>query len=216
MEWYNTGYSRKYIQGYHMTMIPLRRVVQLPAYCGPATLAMMLSQYNIIASQRAVAQRGNAEQLIDDNGMRIDQLALATRNIAPHLRMWAKRDATFEDIDVLINQFNLPVGVEWQEIGANEQWEDDNGHYSVIIGIDMEKHMLTIRNPDSCEDEDDETYTFETFDKAWFDTNVVGPDAPEEAQEWMDDYHVLFVVAPKDLAFPEQLNLKRVRVPSRF
>lgn len=199
-----------------MTMIPLHRVVQLPAYCGPATLAMMLSQYNIIADQRAIAQEGKAVDFIEDHGTRIDQLALATRNIAPHLRMWAKRDATFEDIDTLINKLGLPVGVEWQDVGANDQWDDDNGHYSVIIGIDMENRTLTIRNPNDCDEVDDKEYTFEIFDKAWFDTNEVGPDAPEEAQDWMDDYHVLFVVAAKDYIFPEHLTLKKVRVPARL
>ena len=199
-----------------MTVIPLRRIVQLPAYCGPATLGMMLSQYGVIAGQRAIAQEGRAESLIQDLGTRIDQLALATRNIASHLRMWAKRNATFEDINTLINISGLPVGVEWQDVGANAQWEDDNGHYSVVIGIDMEDKTLTIRNPETCGDGTDQTHTFESFDKAWYDTNLVGEDAPDEAKEWMDDYHVLFVIAPKDMVFPETLNLKKVRVPSRF
>lgn len=199
-----------------MTTIPLRRVAQLTAHCGPATLAMMLSQYNVIASQKAIAQRGNAEKNIKDKGMRIDQLALATREIAPHLRMWAKRDATFEDIQVLVNELNLPVGVEWQEIYPGCEEDDDRGHYSVILAIDMENKVIVVRDPDEMFIDEDRVLSQDTFEKLWFDTNEIGDDAPEEAQAWMDDYHVLFVIAPKDYTFPESLNLKKVRVPARF
>lgn len=203
-----------------MTAIPLRRITQLPAFCGPASLAMMLSQHGVEVDQQAIATATNATDLEKD-GTRIDQLARAVKTLAPDYRMWAKRNATLWDVDVLIHTRRYVVGVEWQGLWTTEQLKemgdsgdvnaDDLGHYSVITGIDMKKNTLVIQDPSTYYAGTRE-FTFEAFEKRWFDTNKVGSDAPEEAKEWMDDYHVLFIVAPKDSVFPEALQLKKVRM----
>lgn len=205
-----------------MTALPLKRILQIPAFCGPATLAMLLSQYNLEVSQVKIAGAGNALKDVLELGMRIDQLALATRRIAPNLRMWAKHDATFEDLNKLINIHGLAVGVEWQGLWE-EDWEeddidgalnaDDPGHYSVIVSIDMEKRELMLRDPSTYFQDKDRTFAFENFEKLWFDANEVGKDAPEESRAWSNDVHVVFVVMPREKSLPEALGLKKVRVP---
>lgn len=193
-----------------MTAVPLKRILQLPAFCGPATLSMLLSQYSIDIDQQKVGLYADALDRLEEYGTRIDELALAVRRIDPNLSMWAKRDATLEDIDVLINTHTLAVGVEWQ--GDIFFRGDDAGHYSAVIGINLEKKTILIRDPEY--KDRDRKFRFKTFLKRWYDTNIVGADAPEEAKEWMDDYHVIFVVAPKDRIELEKLGLKKVRISS--
>ena len=211
-----------------MTAITLKRIAQLPAFCGPATLEIMLSQHGIPVQQKTIAQSANALKDIDTLGMRIDQLALAVRKLAPHLTVWAKRDASFEDLDVLINTYSLPVAIEWQWVWTEDQFHnrehakeifydgDDPGHWSVITGIALSDKKLMIQDPSIDYFEKDREFGFEEFEKRWFDINNVDDDAPEEAKEWMNDYHVLFVIAPKSQVFPESLGLKKVRIAATY
>ncbi len=207
-----------------MTTIPLSRVTQIPEFCGPAVLEILFSQYNIHVDQLAIARAGNALYHMETIGMRIDQLALAVRTLAPNLRVWAKRDATFNDIHILINKYKLAVGVEWmgyweKEIVSEEDiglaLASDPGHYSAVVAIDIKKKKLTLCDP-SMYYLNDRVFSFDIFEKMWFDTNIVGSDAPTEAKEWMDDYHVVFVVAPKTTQFSEELGLQKVRVPQEI
>src|SRR5436309_2758085 len=84
-------------------------VLQLPCWCGPATLAMMLSQFDIDVDQQTVGKYADASNHMEELGTRPDELALAVRRINPELRLWAKRDASLEDIDVLINKYKIAV-----------------------------------------------------------------------------------------------------------
>lgn len=214
-----------------MTAITLKRIAQLPAFCGPATLEIMLSQHGIPVPQKTIAQiaqSANALKDIDADGMRIDQLALAVRKLAPHLTIWAKRDASFEDLDTLINTYSLPVAIEWQWVWTEDQLhnrehaketsvdDDDPGHWSVVTGITLEEKKLMIQDPSIDYYETDREFGFDEFEKQWFDINNVGDDDPEEAKEWMNDYHVLFVIAPKSQIFPESLGLKKVRIAATY
>lgn len=210
-----------------MTKITVKRVAQLDAFCGPASLVTMLSQHGVVVDQKDVAKVAHAMKDIERLGMRIDQLALAIRRLAPHLAMWAKRDATMQDLDVLVNRFSLACGVEWQEPWCEEELADlkeegcnpdetDQGHYSVITGVDLEKKQILMQNPSYYRYHKDQLLSFEEFEKQWFDTNQVSNEAPEEAKEWMHDYHVLFVIAPKSMVFPEELVLKKVRIAPTF
>jgi hypothetical protein len=207
-----------------MTAIQLKRIAQLEAYCGPASLAILCSQYGLDVTQESIAEKANAVEHTEKYGMRIDQMALAIRKIAPHLTLLAKRNASLQDVDLLINTYNIAVGVEWQGIFEDEEenpetpWDDpdDLGHYSVITGINLEDQKLLVQDPSDGYSEENREFDLETFEKRWFDTNEVGEDAPEEAKIWMQDYHVLFLLAPKDMVFPEELGLKKVRVAPTF
>jgi hypothetical protein len=207
-----------------MTAITLKRIAQLPAFCGPASLSIMLSQHGVFIEQKDVAKAAQALANIETFGMRLDQLALAVRKLAPHLTVWAKRNAKFQDLDTLINSYNLPVGIEWQGVWTEEELkktdnifdDGDLGHYSVVTGISLDEKKLMIQDPSLEYYLKDRPFALETFDKRWFDTNEVGEDAPDEAKEWMHDYHVLFVIAPKNLVFPESLGLKKVRIAPSY
>ena len=201
-----------------MTAIPLKRVVQLPAFCGPATVCMLLSQHGVDVSQEEIAQKGNALDRVLIHGMRLDELALAVRSVAPELRLWAKRNATLQEMEHLIETYKLPVGVEWHDDLTEDDEilteDEDPGHYSVILSVDPEKKELLMRDPSSLWKDNDRLLTFEEFEKRWFDTNDVVADAPEEAKAWMDDYHVMYVIAPRTMQFPPDIGLKKVRVPA--
>ncbi len=191
-----------------MTAVPIKRILQWPCWCGPATLAMMLSQFDIDVDQRTVGEYADAIDRMDDYGTRPDELALAVRRINPELRLWAKRDASLEDIDVLINTYKLAVGIEWQ--GDIFFKNDDAGHFSVVTAINLEKKTILVRDPEY--EEKDRRFRFKTFLKRWFDTNLTGSDVPEEAKDWMDDYHMLFVIGGINAPQLETLGLKKIRV----
>ena len=208
-----------------MTVISLRRILQLPAFCGPASLEIVLSQHGLRVHQKAVVKAAHVtSKHVEIYGMRLDQLALAVRKLAPKHVMWAKRNATAQDIHTLVNTYNLAVGIEWQGVWTDaELWDprtqtfdDDVGHYSVVTGINLEEKKLTIQDPDYYYYAKNREFDIETFEKRWFDTNVVGEDAPEEAKEWMQDYHVLFVVAPQNTAFEPELGLQKVRIAPTY
>jgi ABC-type bacteriocin/lantibiotic exporter with double-glycine peptidase domain len=198
------------------------------AFCGPAVLAMLLSQHGVILEQHAIPKAAHVSaKQIDDLGMRLDQLALAVRKLAPNYTLWAKRHATFEDLHLFVNTYRLACGVEWQEKTSEEELEDlkkegvdpekiDMGHYSVVTGIDMEAKKLTLQNPSYYAHKKEQVFSIDEFESRWFDTNQLEKDAPEEAQEWIDDNHVLFLVAPKAMSFPESIGIKKIRIAPTF
>ena len=198
------------------------------AFCGPAVLAMLLSQHGVALEQRAIPKAAHVSaKQIDDLGMRLDQLALAVRKLAPNYTLWAKRHATFEDLHLFVNTYRLACGVEWQEKTSEEELEDlrkegvdpekiDMGHYSVVTGIDMDAKKLSLQNPSYYAHKKEQVFSIDEFESRWFDTNQLEKDAPEEAQDWIDDNHVLFLVAPRAMVFPESIGLKKIRIAPTF
>lgn len=92
----------------------------------------------------------------------------------------------------------------------------DMGHYSVVTGIDMETKKLSLQNPSYYAHKKEQVFSIDEFESRWFDTNQLEKDAPEEAQDWIDDNHVLFLVAPKAMSFPETLGLKKIRIAPTY
>src|SRR5512133_2564863 len=84
------------------------------SHCGPAVIQMLLSNLGIEVSQEAVAEAGGATELIELNGMRVDQLARAVRVLAPDARFWYKDHSSLDDLIRLVSEYRYPVGVEWQ------------------------------------------------------------------------------------------------------
>lgn len=205
-------------------MLQLKRIGQiLDGYCAPATLAILYSQYGFHVDQADIVKKANARTFIDKHGMRLDQMSRAVRTITPHLSLFAKRNATLEDLDVLINTYNFAVGVEWQGIfeydtvpGAPKVEPGDDGHCSVIVGIDLKERRLFLQDPSEGYEDKNREFDLEVFAKRWFDTNDVEVNDPDEAKEWKQDNQVLFVLAPRHMSFPEAMGLKKVRVAPIF
>lgn len=192
----------------------MHRISQITdSHCGPAVIQMLLSNLGINVSQGDVAMAGGATDLIELHGMRVDQLAQAVRVLAPEAQFWYKYNATLDDIQALLTEHHYPVGVEWQglfddEGNELEDPEPDYGHYSVITHLDRERDQLIIVDPYKDYVSRDRIFTLHDFDERWWDFNEVTNSATGKP-EWVEDYHMLFIVTPKDTPFPAQLGLKR-------
>jgi hypothetical protein len=72
------------------------------SHCGPAVIQMLLSHVGVHIHQEDVAEMGGAASLIDLNGMRVDQLALAVKKLAPHVEFWYKDHAVLQELIDLV------------------------------------------------------------------------------------------------------------------
>jgi hypothetical protein len=191
----------------------LKRTTQITeSHCGPATIQMLLSNVGVDVTQDKVAEAGDATELIERNGMRVDQLARAVVLLASEVEFWYKMHAELSDLIALITEHQYPVGVEWQGIfdDDEEDTSDDNdyGHYSLISHIDIEKQALIVVDPYKDFVSRDRILSFDEFVERWWDYNEV-MNIETGKPELVKDTHLMFIVTPKDVTFPEQLGMVR-------
>lgn len=91
------------------------------SHCGPAVIQMLLAYLGIEVAQDAVAEAGGANDLIEMNGMRVDQLAKAVSILAPQARFWWKTNADLDELVTIVRKYQYPVGVEWQGVFEDEE-----------------------------------------------------------------------------------------------
>jgi hypothetical protein len=188
---------------------------------------MLLSNLGIDVSQESVAEAGGAKDLIELNGMRVDQLAQAVLQLAPQVRFWFKENSTLEELILIVSHYRYPVGVEWQglfedfdddeevEEGEDDEEEDDSesedddyGHYSIITHIDRRKRQLIVADPYKDYISQDRIFSFWEFEERWWDTNeVINPKTGRSRLK--EDYHMMFILTPKRTIFPLKLGMNR-------
>jgi hypothetical protein len=95
------------------------------SHCGPATISMLLSNLGIEVTQEQVAEAGGASSLIELNGMRVDQLALAVRRLAPQVVFYYKDHAALAELVRVVQDHHCPAGVEWQGVFEDEEDEEE-------------------------------------------------------------------------------------------
>jgi len=174
---------------------------------------MLLSNLGIEVSQQAVAEAGGATDLIDLHGMRVDQLARATRQLAPQTQFWYKEHSRFWELIALVNKYRYPVGVEWQglfedEDSPQESETEDNdfGHYSVVTYADRRNRQLMIVDPYKDYRERERIFGFADFRGRWWDTNEI-TDPLTGKPRLVEDYHMMFIITPREAGFPLDLGM---------
>ncbi|RPH75081.1 hypothetical protein EHM76_02375 [bacterium] len=186
------------------------------AHCGPAVAQMLLSNLGIDVTQEQVAEAGGVSEVIGTDGMRVDQIARAVRSLAPQAQFWFKENARLADLIELVAHYRYPVGVEWQGLftepgvdeGESETEDTDYGHYSVITHIDRRRRQLIIADPYKDYIAQARIFTFKELLERWWDTNEITD--PETGKALLvEDYHMLFFVAPVEAEFPPELGLVR-------
>ena len=194
----------------------VNRICQISeAHCGPAVIQMLLGHLGIFVTQEEVAEAGEVTDRIEIHGMRVDQLGRAVQRLAPTTQFWYKKNAKLEELIELITLHKFPVGVEWQGVFSTDEDEDededeesDYGHYSVIPHIDLERKELIIVDPYKDFVSQDRIFSIDAFVERWWDTNeTVDPRTGKE--KLVEDYHMMFIIAPKEATFPQKLKMKR-------
>jgi hypothetical protein len=197
-------------------MVTVRQITQITnAHCGPAVVQMMLESIGVYVAQEEVVIVGRAEELIQDYGMRVDQLAEAVSMLAPQTRFWYKYRADMSDVQVILGR-GYGVGVEWQglfyETEEEEQEEDppdfnDRGHYSIIVNADEDYEEMVFIDPHRQFSGRKRLFSLPTFLRRWWDVNYY-VDPLTKAVTQSKSERVLFFITPDTELFPHDLGCK--------
>lgn len=177
-------------------------------HCGPAVIQMLLENIGVTVTQEEITDAAGAIHTIATHGTRVDQLAKAVNELAPHARLWYKEKGTPEDLEYVLEVCKFPVGVEWQGLfGDVDEEDDDYGHYSIISHIDKWKAELIVVDP--YKDFVDQNRILKTniFLTRWWDYNEIqDPETGEKT--FKKDEQLFFVVVPRTVSFPMELGMQ--------
>lgn len=192
---------------------PTQRIYQISeSHCGPAVIQMLLGHLNIEVTQDQVADAGGACETIEEHGMRVEQLAQAVREMRPDVQFWYKRNAKLSELATVVMTYGYPAGVEWQGLfeasEAEESDDGDYGHFSIVTYVDEENQQVIIADPYKDFYTQDRIFSFEFFNRRWWDTNEV-IDAKTGRPKYVEDYHMMFIITPKDELFPRTLKMRK-------
>jgi ABC-type bacteriocin/lantibiotic exporter with double-glycine peptidase domain len=177
-------------------------------HCGPAVVQMLLENIGVHVSQDAITEAAGATHTIETHGTRVDQLAKAVHELAPHARLWHKEKASFEDLEYVLTEKKFPVGVEWQGLFEDQDNDDeDNGHYSIVAHIDKARDELIVVDPYKDFVDQNRIINISTFKNRWWDFNEV-KDLETGEKMLKKDEQLLFVIAPLDVRFPDELQMQ--------
>lgn len=183
----------------------LKRIAQINSYyCGPATMQMLLSFHNVHVDQQQIVDSLGINNKISTHGMTIQEMGQFIKQYYPQHQFWYKFDSTISELSQLVNQFNLPVGVEWQGVfdydSQEEADDDDPGHYSIITQISTANNQIMIADPYEVYAGTDRNFSVLQFERRWWDINEIN-------HQEVDDYHGLFLITTSDFSFPSPLQL---------
>ena len=194
----------------------IHQIMQISeSHCGAAVLQMLLENLGVTTSQQTIVEAARAEDSIEENGLRVDQIAVASNRIAPHLTFWYKYYSSVEDIKYLL-QKNIAIGVEWQGLFYKSIQEEENevedetdfGHYSVISFYDEELQQLVIVDPYKDFLNQNRVFDLDVFLARWWDTNEV-VDPYTGKKEIVEDNRLLFFITDSAEEMPEEMGFKQ-------
>lgn len=189
------------------------------SHCGAAVLQMLLETLGVTTDQKTIVEAARVENIIEEHGMRIDQIATACNRIAPHLTFWYKYYSSLEDLKYLLKK-DIAVGVEWQglfyqSLEEEEEEEDreetDYGHYSVISFYDEELQQLVIVDPYKDFANQNRVFSLATFLERWWDTNEISNEHTGR-KEIVEDNRLLFFLTTTEEEVPTEMGFKQFNI----
>lgn len=188
------------------------------AHCGAAVLQMLLETMGVTTDQRTIAEAARVENVIEEHGMRIDQIATACNRIAPHLVFWYKYYSSLEDLKYLL-QKDIAAGVEWQGLfyqSIEEEEEEgkdeaDYGHYSIISFYDEELQQIVIVDPYKDFANQNRVFSLDTFLERWWDTNEIRNEHTGK-KEIVEDNRLLFFLTTTEEEIPAEMGFKQFNI----
>lgn len=124
---------------------------QSPDFCGPASLKMILSYFDVEESEKKLAELSGHKK---STGVEAKGLLSAAKSLG--FEGVIKDNCTFEDIRFYIKKKKIPIIIDW--------FDSSDGHYSVVIGIDKENIYLLDPSLGT-----QRALKLETFKRIWFD-----------------------------------------------
>ena len=135
---------------FHFRMLNITPYKQRPGYCGPVCLYMILQYYGVRTTLQQLKRLSRCNPSL---GTSIEGLLKAAKHFG--LTGWYKDFSTFSDIRRQIKK-KIPVLVDW--------FSTDDGHYSVVVGID--KKNIYLIDPEVGKRR---ALDLQTFKRVWFD-----------------------------------------------
>jgi len=189
------------------------------SHCGPAVLEMLFSHLSVDIDQNEFVRSLGIESRLKEYGMTVREMEAVVAKLFPDYTFWYKDNSSLSDLSVVINTHKYPVGVEWQgdfpdvsseeisQYGYEEDDEDDDaGHYSVVTHVDTINNAVFVSDPFGPFAGRDRKFSILDFEKRWWDINeVVNPSNGKRIQ--VHDYHMMFLVTPKDELFPVNFGM---------
>ncbi len=186
----------------------LPRVAQITtSHCGPAVLEMLIRFLGFNVTQEEIVDSINVASKLDTHGVTVAELGEATRILFPNLQFWFKEHSNTADLNNIINKYKYPVAIEWQGIFL-EYSDDDNGHYSIVTHIDLDKNSLLIFDPYPPFAKSDRKFQITQVEPRWWEINEVLDLETNQFKDIRDD-HMMFIVTPKDELFPVELGMMK-------
>ena len=131
-------------------MLNIKPFKQTPGFCGPACLKIVLNYYGVEKTETELAKLLNFD--VKKGTPAKDFLEVANKL---GFKAEIKDNSSFEDIKKYLRK-KIPVIVDW--------FLNDEGHYSVVAGIDNENIYLQDPNLGHLR-----AMKLETFYRIWFD-----------------------------------------------
>ena len=119
--------------------------------CGPACLKMVLQYFGMDKTEEELTK---LTKCTSELGATAEDIAAAAKTLG--FKASVKDFGELKEIDELVNKQQIPVIVDW--------FYEDDGHYSVVIGIDSEN--IYIQDPSFGHRR---ALRLDTFFRCWFD-----------------------------------------------
>lgn len=170
------------------------------SHCGPAVLASIYSFFGVKVSQRSIVASLRAQNKIKTFGFNMHDMEKAAKIVSKgKFNFWHKTNAKVSDLDLAINKYKSPVGVEWQGVFYEDE-DEDNGHFSIITKIEKSKGYLRMADPYYKFAGVDRKFRIKEFEKRWWDENII-------KGRNLHDKRVMFVITPKGVMWPKKLGM---------
>ncbi|MDO8493110.1 MAG: cysteine peptidase family C39 domain-containing protein [bacterium] len=111
---------------------------QTSGLCGPASLRILLSHFDKNYTEGDLAKISGATE---EYGVEHDGLIKAVKALGGHV--FAKENATIEDLKYFIKEEKLPVLIDWFDKDFDKDDDYYGDHYGVIANI-TDKHIIVV------------------------------------------------------------------------
>ncbi|MCR4322652.1 MAG: cysteine peptidase family C39 domain-containing protein [Candidatus Azambacteria bacterium] len=132
-------------------MLKVKPFKQKTSFCGPASLKMVVGYYGLRIQERRIGKLAGCSVA---HGTPAKGLLDAAKELG--FRGIIKNSADLKDIKEYVEKKKMPVIVQWFSV--------DEGHYSVVVGIDSEN--IYLQDPEVGYMK---SLRVETFKRVWFD-----------------------------------------------
>jgi ABC-type bacteriocin/lantibiotic exporter with double-glycine peptidase domain len=183
----------------------IKHVLQKEAHCGPASIEILFSFYDLDVPQEDIVEAAKmTDTIVSAQGMRIDELNRGVEALYPdgEYVLLGKYNCSIEDLEQVTGDLRLPAGVEWQgkfpKPGGGYR---NRGHYSIVTGVDQPNGVIKLADPAARNTlTENGELSIEEFEKRWWEIDTVPLPTNSKAARPIQNSRLIFVVANRENA----------------